>query len=63
MEENFVFVCKLLDIYGKAGLVMNLDKFEFGQETVSFAGMEIMKDAIRNFPVPKTISSLRSFKA
>ena len=47
VEENFVSVCKLLDIYGKAGLVMNSDKFQFGQETVSFAGMEITKDAIR----------------
>ena len=71
VEENFVSVCKLLDIYGKAGMVMNSDKFQFGQETVSFAGMDITKDAIRharvnldairNFPVPKNISSLRSF--
>ena len=71
VEENFVSVCKLLDIYGKAGLVMNSDKFQFGKETVNFAGMEITKDAIRpareyldairNFPVPKTISSMRSF--
>ena len=61
VEENFVSVCKLLDIYRKAGLVMNSDKFQFGQETVSFAGMEITKDAIRNFPEPKTISLLRSF--
>ena len=64
-------VCKLLDIYGKAGLVMNSDKFQFAQETVSFAGLEITKnairpareylDAIRNFPVPKNIISLHSF--
>ena len=65
VEENFV------DIYRKAGLVMNSDRFQFAQETVSFAGMEISKntirpareylDAIRNFPVPKNISSLHSF--
>ena len=46
-EENFASVCKLLDIYGKAGLVMNPHKFQFAQETVSFAGMEITKNAIR----------------
>ena len=71
VEENFASVCKLLYIYGKAGLVMNLDRFQFAQETVTFAGMEITKnairpageylDAIRNFPVPKNISLLRSF--
>ena len=71
VEENLVSVCKLLDIYGKVGVVMNSEKFQFGQETVSFAGMDITKDAIRpareyldairNFPMPKNISSLRSF--
>ena len=71
VEENFVSVCKLLDIYRKADLVMNSDKFQFGKETVSFAGMEITKNAIRparvyldakrNFPVNQNISSLRSF--
>ena len=50
---------------------MNSEKSQLGQETVSFAGMEITKDAIRpareyldairNFPVPKNISLLRSF--
>ena len=66
VEENFVLVCKLLDIYGKTGLAMNSDKFQFAKETVSFAGMEITRpareylEAIRNFPVPKNISLLRS---
>ena len=67
VEENFVSVCKLLDIYGKPGLGMNSVKFQFAKETVRFASMEITKnairlareylDAIRNFPVPKNISS------
>ena len=71
VEENFPSVCKLLDIYGKAGQVMNSEKLQFVQETVSFKGMEITKnairpareylEAIRNFPVPKNIRSLRSF--
>ena len=58
VEENFVSVCKLLDIYGKAGLVMNSDKFQFGKETVSFAGMEITKDAIR--PAREYLDAIRN---
>ena len=27
VEENLVSVCKLLDIYGKVGMVMNSEKF------------------------------------
>ena len=71
VEENFATICKLLDFYGKAGLVMNSDKFQFSQETVRFAGMDITKsaigpareylEAIRNLPMPKNISSLHSF--
>ena len=32
-------VCRLLEIYGKAGLVMNSDKFQFRLDVVEFAGM------------------------
>ena len=40
-EENFVSVCNFLEVYGKAGLVINGDKFQFCQDTVDFAGMEV----------------------
>ena len=29
VEENIKTVCRLLEIYGKAGLVMNSDKFQY----------------------------------
>ena len=35
IEENFHDVCQLLN----TGLVFNPDKFQFGQETVKFAGL------------------------
>ena len=43
IEENFHDVCQLLN----TGLVFNPDKFQFGQETVKFAGLEVTKDGVR----------------
>ena len=71
LEDNFKSVCRLLEIYGKAGLVMNSDKFQFGQDTVEFAGMQVTQTGVRhareylrsieNFPAPTNISEARSF--
>ena len=71
LEENFNEVCKLLDVCCKAGLIFNLDKFQFGQDTVNFAGLKITPDgarpgkmpieSIKNFPPPTTITEARSF--
>ena len=47
MEENFVSVCKFLQIYGKAGLIVNGDKFQFGQDTVDFAGMQVTNSSVK----------------
>ena len=44
LQENLVLVCKLLDIYGKSGLVMNSVKIQFRPETGSFTGMDFTKD-------------------
>ena len=46
-EENFVSVCNFLEVYGKAGLVINGDKFQFCQDTVDFAGMEVTSKRVR----------------
>ena len=43
IEENFHNVCQLLN----TGLVFNPDKFQFGQETVKFAVLEVTKDGVR----------------
>ena len=51
--------------------LFNSDKFQFGKETVEFAGLEITSygvrpsrkflDAITAFPRPENISDMRSF--
>ena len=46
LEDNFVSVCRYLEIYGKAGLVVNGDKFQFGQDTVLFAGMQMTSTGV-----------------
>ena len=71
VEENFYDVCQLLEIGHSAGLIFNSDKFQFGQETVDFAGLEVSKqgvkpskkliESIRTFPRPENISEARSF--
>ena len=71
MEDNIKTVRRLLEIYGKAGLVMNSDKFQLGQDTVDFAGMQVTHNGVRpareylrsieNFPAPTNISEARSF--
>ena len=48
LEENFNEVCKLLDVCCKASLIFLPDKFQFGQDTVDFAGLEITDDGVRS---------------
>jgi hypothetical protein len=53
--------------------VLNSDKFTFGEDTVDWAGVRLMKDnvhplpehirAIREFPVPANITDMRSYLA
>ena len=71
MEDSIKMVCRLLEIYGKAGLVMNSDKFQIGQDVVEVAGTQVTKTGVRpareflpsieNFPAPTNISEVRSF--
>ena len=70
-EENFVSVCNFLEIYGKAFLVINGDKFQFCQDTVDFAGMEVTSkgvrlsrkflDTIAELPSPTNTKEVRAF--
>ena len=62
---------ELLELLGAAGIVLNPEKFQFAQKTVDFAGFRLgptiveplpkYLDAIRNFPVPKNITDIRSW--
>ena len=71
VEQNFKDVSNLLETGHKAGLIFNADKFQFGQDVVDFAGLEISRDgvrpckkfieSIRNFPRPGNLSEARSF--
>ena len=71
LQENFEDVCRLLQICHSAGLIFNSDKFQFGQETVEFAGLEVTMtgvrpsrkflESIRAFPAPRNLSGATSF--
>ena len=68
-RQNFMDVCKMLSTCHTAGLIFNSDKFQFGQETVEFAGLDVTMegvrpskkflDAIKAFPRPDTLSEAR----
>ena len=61
----------MLEVCSRAGLIFNSDKFQFGRDTVDFAGLEITSygvrpskrflDSIMAFPRPENISEVRSF--
>ena len=71
LEDNFKQVCHMLEVCSRAGLIFNSDKFQFGRDTVDFAGLEITSygvrpskrflDSIMAFPRPENISEVRSF--
>ena len=71
IEENFKDVCRLLSICHNAGLVVNSDKFQFCQETVEFAGLDVTMEGVKpckkflesmkQFPRPTTLTEARSF--
>ena len=58
LEDNFKSVCRLLEIYGKAGLVMSSDNFQFGQDVVKFAGMQVTQNGVRSAAVDENIKNL-----
>ena len=71
VEQNFYDVCQMLETCNQAGLIFNSDKFQFAQDTVEFAGLEITENGVRpsrkflksikDFPRPTNISEVRSF--
>ena len=70
IKQNF-YVVNLLETGHKAGLVFNSEKFQFAQEMVDFAGLEVSMDGVRparkvlestsKFPRLETISEARTF--
>ena len=71
LEEHWWQTIELLTILGKAGIIVNADKYQFASKIIEFAGFRISDDsieplpkyldAIRNFPTPKNISDVCSW--
>ena len=70
-EAHWWRVIDYLELVSKNGIVLNKEKFQFGSETVDFAGFTITPtevlplrkyiDAIYNFPRPTNITDIRSW--
>ena len=71
IEQNFFKVCEILTIGANGGCTFNPQKFQFGEEEVTFLGFLIttdgikttgqFKDSILNFPTPQNITDIRSW--
>ena len=71
LEGSFHQAVHWFDTCGRNGIILNPEKFQFGQDRVEFAGFEITMDsvrpcekymrAIREFPTPKNITDVRSW--
>jgi len=71
LDEHWWRTMYFIELCGRAGIVLNPEKFQFCQNTVDFAGFRISKDtveplpkyldAIRGFPTPKSTTDVRSW--
>ena len=71
LEEHWWRTIDLLSLLGRSGIVLNVDKFQFSQREVDFAGFRISKerieplpkflDAISHFPTPTSTTNIRSW--
>ena len=71
IKESFLQACKWLDLCARHGITLNPKKFQFAEDSVDFAGMQITAtnvkpspkflDSIRNFPQPKDITGARAW--
>ena len=72
-QGAFKQVTEYLTLVGRNRIVLNSDKFSFGEDTVDWAGIKVTKDkaqplpehikAIKEFPTPVNITYLRSYWA
>jgi len=71
LEQHWWRMIDYLILCGKNGIILNPDKFQFARKTVDFAGFRVSDssieplpkylDAIRDFPIPKSITDIRSW--
>ena len=73
VEDSYRRTVEYLKLVGNNGIIINKKKFRFAEMEVDYAGFRITKDmvkpleknlnAIRDFPIPTSISAVRSFYA
>ena len=51
LEEHWWRTIDFLSLVGRAGIVLNPDKFQFAQQTVDFAGFRVCTSSVE--PLPK----------
>ena len=71
IEDSFLQTCRYLDLCAKNGIILNPQKFQFCQDEVDFAGLQVtatnvkpsekLLESIRNFPTPKDITGARAW--
>ena len=71
LEDHWWRAIDFIELCGKAGVVLNPEKFQFAEMDVKFAGFRITEnsveplpkylDAIRGFPTPTNITDIRSW--
>jgi hypothetical protein len=71
LDEHWWRVIDFLRLVGEAGIVLNPDKLQFASREINFAGFRVSDtgieplpkylDAIREFPVPKSLTDIRSW--
>ena len=71
IEESFYHAWDFLTVCAENGIVLNVEKFQFCQDSVEFAGLQITKTgilpsqkiltAIQDFPTPTNITDARSW--
>ena len=71
MSDIFYRTCHFLDRCGKNGITLNPNKFQFGRDTVDFAGFVITPDSVKpsesflkailDFPEPTDLTGMRSW--
>ena len=69
--ESFTQACEYLDLCARNGVILNPKKFQFCQDIVDFAGLQItatnvrpsekLLQSIREFPTPKDITGARAW--
>ena len=59
MSENWWKSIEFIKLCGRAGIVLNPEKFQFSQPVVDFAGFRITKSSVE--PLPKYIDAIEGF--